>query len=291
MALEPSELGPPPPPPRPRPFYFPVRAEPLRMQAGLSRFGTDFGNGPADQLFFSQDETRAPWLAEKARLFALYPQQNDGVVGGDAEQRVLEAGRSWILARLELEGHGLPAELPLEQVGRHLAEDFVILHCPPDSPDRALFTHVFFPSGWRPEHILGRSFLEIHARVPAFAQVARAAASLTESMATRGPYVRFVWTISADAELDHHPDHGARASWSSQTPRAFLRVERQITVPLAPAAASLFLIRTYLYDFNELSSDHRSLLARALELMPPEIVRYKQLEQALPRALELLRTS
>lgn len=285
MALAPSEPG----APLPRPLYFPVRAEPLRMQAGLSRFGTDFGNGPADQLFFSQDETRARWLAEKSRLLALYPQQNDGVVGGEVEQRALEAGRSWILARLEAEGQGLGAELPLAELGRHLAEDFVILHCPPDAPDRTLFTHVFFPSGWRPEHILGRSFREIHARIPAFTQVARAAASLTESMATRGPYVRFVWTISADAELDHHPDHGARSSWNSQTPQAFLRVERQVTVPLAPAAASLFLIRTYLYPFEELSGEQRAVLARALELMPLEILRYKQLEPALPRALELLR--
>ena len=60
------------------------------MQAGLWRFGTDFGNGPADQLFFSQDETRAPWLAEKARLLELYPQQNDGVVAG-------EASGAWVL--------------------------------------------------------------------------------------------------------------------------------------------------------------------------------------------------
>lgn len=261
------------------------------MQAGLWRFGTDFGNGPADQLFFSQDETRAPWLAEKARLLELYPQQNDGVVAGEAEQLALEAGRRWMLATLELEGRGQAAELPLDQLGRHLAEDFVILHCPPQAPDRTLFTHVFFPSGWRPEHILGRSFLEIHGRIPAFAQVARAAATLTETMATRGPYVRFVWTISADAELDHHPNHGMRASWSSQTPRAFLRVERQITVPLAPAPASLFLIRTYLYDFDDLSDEQRALLARALELMPLEILRYKQLEQALPRALELLRSA
>lgn len=269
-------------------MYFPVRAEPLRMQAGLSRFGTDFGNGRADQLFFSQDETRPHCLAEKARLQALYPSQNDGVVAGEAEQRVLEAARGWMLATLRREGQAEPPELALDRLGERLAEDFVVLHCPPDEHDRALFTHVYFPSGWRPEHVLGRSFLEIHARIPAFEQVARAAASLTDSMAGRGPYVRFVWTIAADAELDHHPDHGARAAWSAQTPRAFLRVERQVTVPLAPVPASLFLIRTYLYGFDELSSEQRAVLARALELMPPELLRYKQLEQARPRALELL---
>jgi hypothetical protein len=273
-----------------RPLYFPVRAEPLRMQAGLSRFGSDFGNGQADRLFFSQDETRPHCLAEKARLQALYPLQNDGVVAGEAEQRALSAARDWMLQTLDREGQAVPAELGLEQLGGRLAEDFVVVHCPPDEPDRALFTHVYFPSGWRPERILGRSFLEIHAGIPAFGQVARAAASLTESMAGRGPYVRFVWTISADAELDHHPDHGARAVWTPQTARGFLRVERQVTVPLAPVPASVFLIRTYLYGFEELSSEQRAVLARALELMPAEIVRYKQLEQAKPRALELLRT-
>ena len=108
-------------------------------------------------------------------------------------------------------------------------------------------------------------------------------------MVERGPYVRFVWTISADDELDHHPDQGRRSAWSARTPRGFLRVERQVTAPVPEQPASVFLIRTYLYGFDELSAEQRATLSLALAQMRPEIVRYKRLEAALPRALELLR--
>src|SRR5689334_1411353 len=50
----------------PRPIYFPLKAEPLRMQAGLARFGTDFGNGQADQLLFPLDVSAVRLVEEKA---------------------------------------------------------------------------------------------------------------------------------------------------------------------------------------------------------------------------------
>jgi hypothetical protein len=56
-----------------RPLYFPVQPEPLRMQPGLFRFGTDFGNGDADQRFFPRDATLPHYLAEKARVLAAHP--------------------------------------------------------------------------------------------------------------------------------------------------------------------------------------------------------------------------
>jgi len=68
-----------------------------------------------------------------------------------------------------------------------------------------------------------------------------------------------------------------------------LRVERQTTVPLPRESGSIFLIRTYLYGFDELAPEQRSVLASALERLPPALLRYKELEAALPRALELLR--
>ena len=43
--------------------YFPVKATPLRMEAGLLRHGTDLGNGPADRLFFQVDEQLQRYLA------------------------------------------------------------------------------------------------------------------------------------------------------------------------------------------------------------------------------------
>jgi hypothetical protein len=219
-------------------------------------------------------------------VLAGHPECNAAALQNRADEQTLAVAAAWFERTLEAEGHA-SARTPLFELGRHLLEDFAILRRD-STGDRVLFLHACFPSGWRPEVVLGRSFREIHAGIPTIGDVVAKSQSLTEAMVTRGPYVRFVWTISADAELDHHPDRGKRADWSAHTERGFLRVERQVTVPLGGSSASVFLIRTYLYRFEELNRDRRHILRRALELMPSEIVRYKRLEGAIPRALELL---
>jgi hypothetical protein len=270
-----------------RPLYFPVKAEPLRMQPGLFAFGTDFGNGTADQRFFPRDDTSPRYLAEKARVLAAHPPRNASAVANAEEQRSVDAGAAWLARQLAAEGLERAARTPLSELGRELVEDFAILHAG-EAGDRVVWLHACFPSGWRPEQVLGKSFAQIHAGIPGIEQVLAKSQSLVRAMSERGPYVRFVWTITTDDELDHHPVEGRRHPWSEQSQRGFLRVERQTTVPLPHAAASVFLIRTYLYAFDELGLEQRATLKSALERMPPEILRYKRLDAALPRALTLL---
>jgi hypothetical protein len=272
-----------------RPLYFPVSAGPLRMQAGLQRFGTDFGNGDADRQFFPRDDRTDHYLAEKARVLGCYPGRSARDVRDEAERSALTAATAWMIRALHAEGHGDFSDHSLEQLAPAICEDFAVLARPASGADRVLWLHACFPSGWRPEHVVGKSFTQIHAQIPAFDGVARSADQLAQAMVSRGPYVRFVWTISADDELDHHPEHGRRAAWTGRTERGFLRVERQLTVPLPEASASVFLIRTYLYGFDELTIEQREILTGALRQMPPELVRYKRLEQAVPYALTLLR--
>jgi heme-dependent oxidative N-demethylase alpha subunit-like protein len=272
-----------------RPFYFPVKPEPFRMLAGLQRFGTDFGNGEADRRFFPRDATSSRYLAEKTRVLASHPERSASDARGDADEQTLAAALVWMTRTLRAEGQGDFSSLSLAELAPRLVEDFAILARSESGADRALWLHACFPGGWRPEHVIGRSFAQIHSPIPAIGSVARSAAHLASAMTSRGPYVRFVWTISADDELDHHPEQGRRSPWTVRTPRGFLRVERQVTVPLADHGASVFLIRTSLYGFDELTAEQRATLSRALAQMPPEIARYKRLELALPRALELLR--
>lgn len=258
------------------------------MQPGLVRFGTDFGNGEADRRFFPRDVTRPRYLAEKARVLAAYPERTLSDVRSDGDARALGSARAFIASTLEAEGYGDCSALSLAELGPRLCEDFAVLVHPPGGADRVVWLHACFPGGWRPEKVIGRSFTELHAPVVGFEGVARSAPTLTSAMVSRGPYVRFVWTISADDELDHHPEQGRRQAWSSSTRRGFLRVERQITLPLPAESACVFLIRTYVYGFDELSAAQRDDLSLALARMPPELARYKRLESALPRALELL---
>lgn len=259
------------------------------MQPGLFRFGTDFGNGEADHRFFPCDATLPHYLAEKARVLAAHPARDAYSIQSARDEASVLAAEQWLKGTLLREAQLELAEVPRVALGARLMEDFAVLGKDDSGNDRTLWLHACFPSGWRPEHVIGASFTQIHARIPAFEAVAKKAPSLVDAMLTRGPYVRFVWTISADDVLDHHPDEGERAPWTESTERGFLRVERQTTVPLPGANACVFLIRTFLYDFAELAPEKREILAQALNRMPPEIQAYKSLGGAIPHALRLLR--
>jgi heme-dependent oxidative N-demethylase alpha subunit-like protein len=276
--------------------YFPVRPEPLRMQPGLSRFGSDFGNGALDAQFFPRDRDEPRYLADKAAVLASHPERfvwRDGARERTALARVAD----WIDAQLALERGASPVALAdgFDVARRYgafaaaLAEDLVVIARGEDGAERAILVHVCFPSGWRPEAIAGQSFAQIHAPVPAFEAVSRTAPALVSAMIERGPYVRFVWGVTADARLDHHPEHGARDAWSAATATGYLRVERQVTVPFPDVSASLFLIRTYLYAFDELDAAERNTLASALAQTSPEVLAYKGLANGLAHVLALLR--
>jgi len=261
------------------------------------RFPVDFGNADADRRFFQLDHDRAKYAANKARLRRLgagagrrHAVVQRGPAHADAHARVL----SWI-------EHTLAAEWPDHEASadandeydawlRGLQEDAAVLHRDGRGRDEAIMVSVHAPSGWRPERIVGASFTEIHRPVPDFSDEPRAASSMVTAMIERGPYVRFVWTVTADDELDHHPDHGRRRAWPDAE-EGFLRVERQITVPFADVSASLFLIRTYVYPLAELTPAQHQTLETAVEAMPDEVAAYKGLLDGRERIVELIRAA
>lgn len=289
--------------------YFPIDPSPYRMKAGLHAFGTDFGNGAADRQFFQHDREAGAYAAAKERT----RRGRAGVLAqGPPHQRAHEAVLAWIHATWNEEHPERPlpplhptrtSGLPITnstapdaesygtayaQISSLIQEDLTVLHRPAKGEESAIAVFVDFPSGWRPESIVGATFARIHAPVPGFADDDAQARAMTSSMIDRGPYVRFVWTLSADDALDHHPEDGGRRPWTGAT-RAWLRVERQVTVPFPTENASLFLIRTYLYPFEDLSPGERGRLRGAVDAMPADIARYKGLEgEARHVALRLL---
>src|SRR5262249_19156169 len=122
----------------------------------------------------------------------------------------------------------------------------------------------------------------LHVPVPGFVDGPAAARSMVEAMVARGPYVRFVWTVCSDLALDHHPEQRPPARWHDLTARDAwcLRVERQGTVPLPQVRASLFLIRTYLYPLQTLTSAQQTTLLQALTVVPEVVRAYKGLPEA-----------
>jgi hypothetical protein len=258
------------------------------MEAGLQRFGTDFGNRERDHLYFQVDREVDAYLAAKR---AIRGERHSVLARDEAERAAHRRVLAWMRDTLGSEHRSrfagaLPADYA--ELSLLVQEDFAVVHRSAPDAESAIAVQVSFPSGWRPERIVGATFRAIHGPVPEFADQEAQARSMVASMIERGPYVRFVWTVTADSHLDHHPEEGRREPWSARG-RGFLRVERQVTVPFPDVAASLFLIRTYLYPFESLTDEERRILRSSLETMPPEILRYKGLSGA-PRdtALALL---
>lgn len=269
--------------------YFPVSARPYRMTVGLSAFGTDFGNGARDGQYFQRDRDAEHYRRAKAAV----PLGRYRVLDGDDERRACHAAvLAWMAATLRREHPELldASEPSYASIAQVVQEDFAVVRRGPHGRDEAIAVFVAFPSGWRPETIAGAGFKQIHGPVPGFAENDPAIASMLASMIERGPYVRFVWTITADDHLDHHPEEGRREAWRDGGD-GWLRVERQVTVPFPAVGASLFLIRTYLYPFAMLGSEQRDTLAYALARMPAEIASYKGLNESARRIAERLRNS
>lgn len=273
--------------------YFPVERQPLRMLPRLAPFGKSFGNPFQDRLFFQIDDARSAYRQAK-----LSPSESGGAPpcqrlrineSSETERDAHHAILSWMDQTLRREHPGIfpqPPERPKaiashwHSVGLDVQEDLVAIQQTGDGGDQVIGVNVCFPSGWRPETILGHTFHQIHDPVPGFATRPEAAQSLARAMFERGPYVRFVWTLCADDRLDHHPEQGRPTPWTPNADRGWLRVERQVTVPFPSVDAALFLIRTYVTPFDALGADQADILMDAIDGMPADVLRYKNLNRA-----------
>ena len=278
--------------------YFPVSPTPLRMLPRLQPFGRDCGNPAQDRLFFQLDEefeayrhakisaTRPGGRAPRERLRVQSP--------GERERGAHRAILAWIDRTLASEypsrfppARDRPTEIRKcwDAVALDVQEDLVAVQRTPAGTDAVIAVHVCFPSGWRPETTAGWDFRRIHKPVPQFADHPDTARSLADAMIERGPYVRFVWTVCADDFLDHHPEEGKRLPWEAARRRGWLRVERQVTVPFPEHEAALFLIRTYLTPFEALGPEQQTTLATAIDCMPKNVLRYKNLDRTAVRSV------
>lgn len=268
---------------RPSPRYFPIERGPFRMTAGLVRMGHDFGNGRVDEQFFQRDEQAAQYRIEKERILKLRPGRLQALNGESCTEFQVEV-LTWMRRQLKQEHSDIgPRRLPdshdsliekFKQLSLEVQEDFALIQKSGDEEDKLVLVSVCFPSGWKPETLLGAGFDRIHAPVPEFSDLANRSRQLVRAMTTRGPYVRFVWSLTADPRLDHHPEESPRDPWSSES-EGYLRVERQITVPFPAFGGSLFLIRTYVYPLHQLSLVQRCILCEVTEALPPSIKTYK----------------
>jgi len=144
--------------------------------------------------------------------------------------------------------------------------------------------HLMAPNHWSPAEKIGKPFGEIHGVVPGMEKLNQQYYRVLESILLKGPFIRFAWGISTDQQLNHHPEpppgmdisiwQGRQADMDADI---YLRVERQLLSAIPERSAFLFLIRTYFYSIDELTTTEKKALAEALRSMSPASQAYKGL--------------
>jgi hypothetical protein len=154
------------------------------------------------------------------------------------------------------------------QLALALQDDWVVMS------SKAELLHVCFPSGWRPHEKLGQTMAQIHAPVAQGERLIAASDQLSRAMLSKGPFVRYVWTLSPTNALSRHPDLPLQKSVEKDI---WFRFERQVTVPLPESGRALFLIRVFVQPLSRIfeSPQKAALLKASLISMPPDVIAYK----------------
>ncbi|MFQ5935358.1 MAG: DUF3445 domain-containing protein [Acidiferrobacterales bacterium] len=316
--------------------YFPLNNGRYEVKTGLNVFGTDFGNGIADRKIFQIDcefgryrEAKLLGRQEQlskyhcthrysdalARMTASFiaqrlPQEHPAYFRLErssegasvhchltGEQLVFDADMQLVTTKPENQPVSPAYASSLDALASQIQEDVAVVTLSKHNWISAL--HICFPNHWAVETKIGKDFAAVHAPVPHITKINSRAPELVHAMVHKGPYVRFVWGLSTDQRLNHHPDPPAGMSaqdWPGRffdiaQPRLYLRVERQTIWGLPEAHSALFTIRTYHMDCKNLIQDteRRQKLESAIESMSLESLAYKGLAESKENILAWLR--
>ena len=271
----------------PLPNYFPFMHGVYDVKAGITALGKDFGNGEIDQQVFQIDEQ-----FEVYRRVKRLAKTSEHIFRDQLDLTTSMTISDWVQQRFNQEHPERaiitkPMELDLDGLGMYFQEDVAVLKLDKQGNNRLAFLNICMPSGWAPEDKIGKPFDQVHAPVPHIEALNAKQDSIAKLMvnATKGA-VRFAWTITTDAALNHHPKRDL--SREHPTPltdhpagEPLLRVERQVIWGFPQCQAALFLIRTYLYPFATLDPPTRRALADAVSGMSEASLQYKNMDRAL----------
>ena len=196
-----------------------------------------------------------------------------------------------------LEGrHGVPRLA--DALALAAQEDIVVMRGGGDGPDAAELLQVCFPSGWDPSEKLGRGFRAIHEPIADNARLLGSSANVMKALLTKGPYIRFAWSVSLSDRLDAHPEligpdlpPGAWADPARVAAATFVRMERQTTHPMPDLGRGLFTIRIYVDPLEARLArqpDLRPRLAHILRSTAPAVRAYKGVDRLTPPLLAWL---
>ncbi len=120
---------------------------------------------------------------------------------------------------------------------------------------------VCFPSGWVPSEKFNLSLAEIHGPVADGAALRKASEVLARAMLQKGPFQRYVWTLTRNHSLPRHPQHSEDLQ-AEHSQALYFRYERQTTLALPGSGRALFLIHVYVVPLETALMAEQMPLAR-----------------------------
>lgn len=277
--------------------YTPWSTGTFSVSPSLRPLGTDFGNGAQDAHLIQFDSDWERYHGTK--LTSIAENRSKYVVIRNVPPQVIEA---WVSALLNdhpeiflrsgselhcaMTGETIDLTDPVaafDALALQIQPDVALVHTDATGADRVEAIHVCAPSRWSPASKVGRSFVEVHVPVPGFEPINRVAGKLVEAMVTRGPFVRFVWTVETNNHLNHHPiappgfDETVWNGRLFEEGQFFVRVERQTLLGIPEVGCALFFIHVKFVPDTKILGDAVLLnsLRSALASMSPEARAYK----------------
>jgi hypothetical protein len=179
-------------------------------------------------------------------------------------------------------------------LGEFWEADYLLLKCDSDNQIRLCGGCLCFPSSWRLSDKVGKAMDFIHAPVPGLNPsigqgIHKFLTALKPGMAS----LRHNWGLSRSTELNQHPDRVLpRLDATVNANEVWLRVEHQALVALPKSGGILFGIRVVNHSLAEVKAEPvaAARLSWALETMPEEMARYKNLATSRARIIQLLRS-
>lgn len=173
------------------------------------------------------------------------------------------------------------------------AEDFAVV----DGATATIpWLAVCLPSHWSPRQKVGRHFAEVHAPVADNRVLLAASDHLARLVTGQERWERFVWTVSPDGALDHHPGRTRLPPWragddaDALAARAWFRTERQTFIPAPALGQAIFTIHVEVRPLAAAitAPDEAARLHDAIASMSEAVLAYRGLVAARDRLLAWL---
>jgi hypothetical protein len=236
-------------------FIFPVKV-PYSTAPDIVKLKDEFN------LTFISDEMLAFKLEELNKF-------HDDLTNEIASNELLYA------LKIISEKYNLPDAKTIEDLAKCVQDDLAIL-----SLGKVIAICFCAPSGFIPSKVVGKSFFEIHQPIPDSELLLKMSDKLSSMLSdiSRGPYRRYIWTITANPSMSQHPSMKDKFHPKSISDLYF-RTETQTTVPLGDNIHMLFSVKVEMTPLKDIWMDSvkKNTILESIDTMSDSMLEYKNL--------------